>query len=314
LPRDPSLIEVTYPDLTYVENKTDKIKLDVGNYIRNLQLLLTMQVDSAAGWTANLEDNPMSVIKDIELYGLLKRRGKGRVTFYQIGADLLYYYNYFMAKTQDHRVQKPSAASQSDEVCEVRLELNFLPKFVIDTNQFTELWLKVLWGDGDDLAIAAASTTIDFGTIEVQSEEYTSAPRKLMGWMREISEKSQNIAAAGEQALELPKSMLYRQLMVEVIDDSIRNDDLVTKLNLKYGRAKSAFQSSWDSLKVKNKNQFGVETLEDGYVTIEGITMLPMRQLIDPTKYETWELEFVSIAPTATATIRTLIERVAPLS
>ena len=135
-----------------------------------------------------------------------------------------------------------------------------------------------------------------------------------MGWMREISEKSKNVAAVGKDSMELPKSMLYRQLMIEVIDDSIRDDDLVTSLELKYGRTKSAIQTTWDALKVKNKAQYKVETLEADYTTIEGIAMLPMRQLIDPTGYETWELEWVNIAPTATATVRALIDRVAPLS
>lgn len=311
---DPRLIEVTYPDIDYGENKKKKLKLDVGNYIRNLQLLLNVQMDSDATWTANVEDNPMKLIKNVEFYGLLKRRGKGRVTFFDIGADLLYYYSYFMSATQDHRVEKPSAASQTDEIAELRLELNFLPRFVIDTTKFSELWLQILWGNPDDLVVTAGSCTIDTGHLSVQSEEYTKKPPKLSGWMREISEKEINIASTGKNAMDLPKSMLYRQLMIEVIDNSIRDDDLVTSLELKYGRTKTAIQTSWDALKVKNKSQYKVETMEDLYVTIEGIAMLPMRQLIDPTKYETWELEVTNIAPTPTATVRTLIDRVAPLS
>jgi len=310
---EPRLVEVSYPTISYVENKPVKMKLDVGNYLRSIQLYAVGQVDSDATWTAIDEDNPLKIIQNVELYGILKSGRRGKVTFVDCGADLLYYYDYFMSGTAGYRVDEPDAISETDQVPEVRLELNFLPRFVIDTNKFTELWLKILWGDGDDLAVAAGCCTVDSFEIYVQTEEYVKKPAGLMGWIRELSEKSKNIAAAGTSELELPKSMLYRQLMVEAIDSSIRDSDILTNLEVKYGRTKSVFQSDFKSMQVKNKSQYRVETLEAGFPTIDGIVMLPFRQLINPVKFATWDLEYVAGTPTATSTIRTLIDRVAPL-
>ncbi len=135
--------------------------------------------------------------------------------------------------------------------------------------------LRVIFGndvDAGDMGAGIAEATLA-GTLEILGE-WSDDPADWKGGARRISVVRQTVAALNTALpIPIPDNMIIPQILLVVIDNSLRDNDLLKKVTVKLGGRDVSREISWEALRGQNVEDYGLE-LSSGAAPNVGIAII----------------------------------------
>lgn len=270
-------------------NATKKIKIPRNRFIRALQLRLEAKaVNGATGPTLH-EDNPMSLVKRIRLIA------NGNDVIFDAPMALRWYESKYIFQAEPERVQTSTTASAtSTAIAEVTVDFATDDaneqdiSALLPAHAMTDLELEVDWGTNTDLAtanaptITAADTFIKVSVVEADlTDADIAALTELFGearTMRKIVRTIEHSVSSTNDNFTFSKNLtvggLVQRHLIEVIDNSVRNDTLVSRYRF---RQSSPVQADLEDRlfpqsQARDKRKYHLESV------VKGITILDWQE------------------------------------
>lgn len=189
---------------------------------KRLYLRLEVDVTQAGGGATVIADNPMSLVKQIQVVGA--HRTRGTVTLKQASLTNLYWTAAFKRGVKPFRAELASGGAQANTILVAMVPVDFYATDVeagggamLPAYDYTDLTLQVTWGTATDLLSAGA--TINAARIDVIKHEIPGLDVSAQ-YVRNV-EATQATAVPGTgrfQLFELPTVGAYKSLTFRCSD------------------------------------------------------------------------------------------------
>lgn len=312
--------------LTGFEDETNSIEIPRDRFIQDIILRFVGTYDTTTAPTLK-EDQPFSLINQLRLVA------NGNDVLRAISGINLHFLNWFdLHGTVLESVGIQATGSLADEAFSFALRLPFMinPLDPFDVGallpamDFSSLELYVDWAGAEELGDGTNPPTDLKGALQVSLREAFITQEeagKLWGKNWEgliknyITEVVKTVDAKyGEFKFEqdLPTGMILRRTMLKVLDNTLRDNDLVPKYKISQESPvkRDLLEREWFRSQIQDKGEYrtgGVWTNGAGVasaITIDGVTIMDFEHLpcIDATGLKKGDVKFKANTETPTAT------------
>jgi hypothetical protein len=289
-------IKRTVGNIDYVANQKKTFDLPTDNFINKLYLSLTGSVNTGATVPSLNPNNPLGIIKNIEVIA----EGSGVIKHYN--AEDLFLMDIYEYGTRPELTHTTTAANQTNSTFEASLSIDFdsrdfetlLPAFQLGT-----LTLAITWGNDTDLA---THTSINEATVAITTHEIIDGESEGIYKEQTIIK---NIPSASTHRIDLPRGNLYEGLFIHALErGGVSSDFLVENIEIKLNGTQQIRDFSWSEIRRENKLDMGLETLPTGTVYIDFIENINTEQ----TEVTKFEIFAKTKSPTGESEIRVITQ------
>lgn len=279
---------IALPDIAYASNSFQQERIPTLERIKAIHLFLTgsrttTTYTSDGGVGGAAQDNPLTAIKNVEVVA-------DGITLQAFDFRGLYYQDYFMNGTPGLKTGIAlTGAAVTGQAFSALASIYFIQRrsiapidTVLDASRYRNIFLRIQWGDYDDINPSAANATevID-ATTKVQAVVESTTGLKGVGgaagpWISKRSWEEVEVSASSTNfrfALQ-PSNALLRAIMVRHVDEaatlSVPTDGF-NEHNIKINNDQDWVRAVPDEIQEQlNKSQLGLETQATGGQPITG--------------------------------------------
>lgn len=283
------MITQSYPasdSIEFAANTKKGIDLPKSGYITQLDLLLTLEVDT--GLTVSANQDPISRL----IKGITVSASGGQKFLDLTDGRQLYWLDYLKLEGQLHGDTLTTTASQSDVSHEQELIIHwgfdwlneFDPTVPIPTPRLDNPRIDVTWGAASDLGtgytIDTSNTKIDVTVHELALDPgETEAERwpdgmispRIEARTKTIDEIASNLGFERDVPVG---DILYETLVMVLNSSGNRSDSEITRVGVKFPKQRrTPYERTWASMMAQTRRKYRIPS------SLVGVTLLPWEEL-----------------------------------
>jgi len=255
------------PDMYYSANAIIAEDIPRDRLIKNIVLHLYGEIKTVGGDAAQA-DNPMSLISRIEVIA------DGSLVLYSLtGIDAYYLTQHLYGAAPLLNAVANTAADDQYIDCLIIIPFHAYGARVpadtfLDATAFKSLQIKIHWGDIANLHNGTVTEETDIRIRPEINETVKPEPNFLSKWYT----LEKNVTATDAQFdVDLPLSNFYRAFMFRQLDDSVRVNTVVNRVNLISSGSVFHIQNVFDSLLRNEHALYQLLASTDGVTFVDWI-------------------------------------------
>lgn len=301
-----NLIIKKITDIVVTENTAVVFDVKIQpNLLKALRLDVAFDVVAGGGQVA-VEDNPYRFVT----YVRLKSEEK---TLHNLSGIVSYFKNkneYGSAPAVDGALSgTPGAATypvRFSVIMPFETIFSRAPEStVLNTNKYTTLTFETRFGNV--IGAVVANSTIANATAQLVSierepvsleDQNTARPENI------VTRDTKDVSGAGDLVFDLPENTNIKTVMLKVVDNGVRDDDLVTDVQIVANGGSRVLRTlPFKSLQNQNKELYNLEALDTGIAMIEFDEEGTFEEMLETFNINSPQLILTTIAPTGVANV-----------
>lgn len=214
-----------YPQLTYRANQRNFVDLDMGAYLRELQLELSCVIAASSGQAVSdaniMSGDEFGVIRELRLVA-----NNNQVLFQLTGEQLLWY-NAFKYQNWGRSSLAAGIAGSASATVRRVLCIPFwqlggydVRDTLLDTTRLAGFRMEVLWGDVGDITSATGAAFTTDPVLKIAGWEQGLEKPREFSQNRVFQITETDVAAQSRFQIQLPVDSLYRGFLFNAKNDS----------------------------------------------------------------------------------------------